>query len=244
MRAANGGAGCCGSTVIPAASDELRHGGRHAGDGRHRVHHGAAGRRCRLARGPEEREKRRGVAGMVYASRSPAPGPGAAGLDEVTRMAQKAANACRSIGMALSPCTVPQAGRPTFQLGEDEMEMGMGIHGEPGIWRDKIKPADAITDEMMDRCWPTCRSARGDRVRCWSTRSARRRSRNSTSCSDRAKARLRRPRRRDRHAARRPLRHLDGDDRRHHDALSPRRRTRAPAARRRPHCAYWTVRDP
>ena len=46
---------------------------------------------------------------------------------------------------------MPQAGKPTFEIGEDEMEMGMGIHGEPGIWRDKLRPADAITDEMIDR---------------------------------------------------------------------------------------------
>jgi len=74
-----------------------------------------------------------------------------ASLPEVKAVAQKAADACRSIGMALSPCTVPQVGKPTFMLGEDEMEMGMGIHGEPGIWRATIKPADAVTDEMMDR---------------------------------------------------------------------------------------------
>ena len=53
--------------------------------------------------------------------------------------------------MALTPCTVPQAGKPTFELGPNEMEMGMGIHGEPGIWRDQLKTADEITDEMMDR---------------------------------------------------------------------------------------------
>ena len=54
------------------------------------------------------------------------------------------------MGFALSPCTVPQAGRPTFEIGETEMEMGMGIHGEPGVWRGEIRPADAIAEEMMD----------------------------------------------------------------------------------------------
>ncbi len=115
--------------------------------------------------GPEERSKRRGVAGMVYAFKiAGARAEERASLEEVTLAAQKAADACRSIGMALSPCTVPQAGRPTFQLGEDEMEMGMGIHGEPGIWRDRIKPADAITDEMMDRLLADMPLGRGDRI--------------------------------------------------------------------------------
>jgi len=115
--------------------------------------------------GPEERSKRRGVAGMVYAFKiAGARAEERASLEEVTLAAQKAADACRSIGMALSPCTVPQAGRPTFQLGQDEMEMGMGIHGEPGIWRDRIKPADAITDEMMDRLLADMPLGRGDRI--------------------------------------------------------------------------------
>lgn len=101
---------------------------------------------------PEEAEKRRGVAGMVYAFKiAGAKAAEMASLEEVTRVAQKAADACRSIGMALTPCTVPQAGRPTFELGEGEMEMGMGIHGEPGIWRDALKPADEITAEMIER---------------------------------------------------------------------------------------------
>ena len=87
-----------------------------------------------------------------------------ADLGEVTRVAQKAADACRSIGMALTPCIVPQAGKPTFELGPDEMEMGMGIHGEPGIWRDTLKPADAIVDEMVDRLLADQSLGRGDRV--------------------------------------------------------------------------------
>ena len=101
---------------------------------------------------PEEAAKRRGVAGMVYAFKI----AGAAAergddLSEVTRIAQKAADACRSVGAALSPCTVPQAGVPTFEIADDEMEMGMGIHGEPGVWRDKLKTADEIAGEMIDR---------------------------------------------------------------------------------------------
>lgn len=114
---------------------------------------------------PEEAAKRRGVAGMVYAFKiAGAKAEEMADLDTVTATAQAAADACRSIGMALTPCTVPQAGKPTFQIAEDEMEMGMGIHGEPGIWVDKLKPADAIVDEMMDRLTADMPLAKGDHV--------------------------------------------------------------------------------
>ena len=114
---------------------------------------------------PEEAAKRRGVAGMVFAFKAAgARAEERANLDEVTAAAQKTADDCRSIGFALTPCIVPQAGKPTFTIGEDEMEMGMGIHGEPGIWRDTLKPADAITDEMLDRILADSGISRGERV--------------------------------------------------------------------------------
>ncbi len=114
---------------------------------------------------PTEAAKRRGVAGMVYAFKiAGAAAEAGHDLDAVTRVAQKAADACRSVGAALSPCIVPQAGKPTFTIGEDEMEMGMGIHGEPGVWRDKLRPADAIAGEMMDRLLADMPLAAGDRV--------------------------------------------------------------------------------
>ncbi len=114
---------------------------------------------------PAEREKRRGVAGMVYTFKiAGAAAENMASLDEVTRIGQKAADACRSIGMALTPCTIPQSGKPTFEIGDDEMEMGMGLHGEPGIWRDKLRPADAIVDEMFDRLIADEAVAKGDRA--------------------------------------------------------------------------------
>ncbi len=105
-----------------------------------------------VSAGPEEAEKRRGTGGLVYAFKiAGAKAEEMADLAAVTGIAQRTADNCRSIGMALTPCTVPQAGKPTFELGPNEMEMGMGIHGEPGIWRDQLKTADEITDEMMDR---------------------------------------------------------------------------------------------
>ncbi len=113
----------------------------------------------------EEADKRRGVAGMVYAFKTAgAKAEQMAGLDEVTRIAQKTADACRSIGVALTPCTIPQAGKPTFEIGTTEMEMGMGIHGEPGIWRDTLKPANDIVDEMFERLFADLPLISGDNV--------------------------------------------------------------------------------
>ncbi|WP_102108987.1 dihydroxyacetone kinase subunit DhaK [Oceaniglobus roseus] len=114
---------------------------------------------------PEEKEKRRGVAGMVYAFKiAGAAAEAGQDLENVTRIAQKTADNCRSIGAALSSCTVPQAGKATFHIEEDEMEMGMGIHGEPGVWRDKLRPADDIASEMMDRLLDDMPLSSGDRV--------------------------------------------------------------------------------
>jgi phosphoenolpyruvate---glycerone phosphotransferase subunit DhaK len=114
---------------------------------------------------PEETDKRRGVAGMVYAFKvAGAAAETGADLDTVSALAQKASSACRSIGVALSPCTVPQAGKPSFTLAEDEIEMGMGIHGERGIWRNTLKPADEIVDEMVDRLRADMPLASSDRV--------------------------------------------------------------------------------
>ena len=71
-------------------------------------------------------------------------------LEDVTRIAQKTADACHSVGAALTSCTIPQAGKPTFEISEEDMEMGMGIHGEPGVWRGKLRTADEIANEMVD----------------------------------------------------------------------------------------------
>ena len=114
---------------------------------------------------PEEHQKRRGVAGMVYAFKiAGAAAEEGRDLEAVTAIAQKAADSCRSIGVALSSCTVPQAGKPTFEIADDEIEMGMGIHGEPGIWRGKLRTADDIASEMMERLLADMPLASGDRV--------------------------------------------------------------------------------
>jgi len=115
--------------------------------------------------GPAEREKRRGVAGIVYAYKiAGARADQGADLDEVTAAAAAAVAACRTIGVALSPCQIPGAAKPTFEIGADEIEMGMGIHGEPGIWRDTLRDADAIADEMVRRLLADPLDARSSRV--------------------------------------------------------------------------------
>lgn len=114
---------------------------------------------------PAEAAKRRGVAGMVYAFKIAGAAAKKGGdLAAVTATAQKAADACRSLGMALTPCAIPLSGKNTFEIGSDEMEMGMGIHGEPGIWRDKLKTADAIIDEMWERLQADRPVGKGDSV--------------------------------------------------------------------------------
>jgi len=115
--------------------------------------------------GPEERRKRRGVAGMIYCFKiAGAKAAAMASLDEVTATAQKAADRCRSVGVALTPCTVPAAGRPTFTLAETEMEIGMGIHGEPGVRRGALRTADEIAGEMLAMLAADMPLHRGDRV--------------------------------------------------------------------------------
>ncbi|MEQ8965086.1 MAG: dihydroxyacetone kinase subunit DhaK [Azospirillaceae bacterium] len=114
---------------------------------------------------PAEKEKRRGVAGMVYAFKiAGAAAEAGKDLDEVTRIAQKTADSCRSVGAALTPCIVPQAGTPTFEIADDEMEMGMGIHGEPGVWRGKLRTADQIAEEMVDKLLEDQPLSKGDKV--------------------------------------------------------------------------------
>lgn len=114
---------------------------------------------------PAERDKRRGVAGMVLAFKiAGAAAEAGLDLDAVTAVARRAADGCRSMGVALSPCTVPQAGRPTFSIGDDEMEIGMGIHGEPGVLRGRLGTATEIADAMLDPVLADLSPARGGRV--------------------------------------------------------------------------------
>ena len=95
---------------------------------------------------------RRGVAGTVFVHKiAGAKAETGASLDEVKAVAQKVIDNVRSMSMAIRPCTVPAAGKPGFDLGEDEMEIGIGIHGEPGTHREKLKCADEIVDLLMEK---------------------------------------------------------------------------------------------
>lgn len=94
---------------------------------------------------------RRGVAGTVLVHKiAGAAAQRGMSLEEVKTIAQKAANSVRSIGFALTSCTVPAKGTPTFELGEDEIEFGVGIHGEPGIRREKMASADELAIKMVN----------------------------------------------------------------------------------------------
>lgn len=114
---------------------------------------------------PEMAEKRRGVAGMVYAWKI----AGAAAdrmmpLNDVVSVTKRALGNIRSMGIALSPCIVPQAGKPTFEIADDEMEIGMGIHGEVGIEVSKMKSADEIVETMMDKIVGDMPLSEGDSI--------------------------------------------------------------------------------
>ena len=114
---------------------------------------------------PSEASRRRGVAGMVFAFKVAGAKADQGGtLDEVAAAAQKALDNIRSMGVALSPCTVPMAGKPTFTIGDDEMEIGMGIHGEPGMKREKLQSADQIAERMTLAILEDLQPAGGDRL--------------------------------------------------------------------------------
>jgi len=115
---------------------------------------------------PRERiAERRGVAGLFYAYKLVgARADEAVSLDELERTAREVIRNTRSVGVALAPCTVPAAGRPTFEIADDEMEFGMGIHGEPGTERSRLKSADAIAAAMVETLLADLPFVAGDEV--------------------------------------------------------------------------------
>ncbi len=114
---------------------------------------------------PERLDDRRGIAGDVFVIKV-AGGAAAelSSLAEVERVARKAEANTRSMGVAVSPGSLPETGKPTFELGDDEIEVGMGAHGEAGVKRQKMVPADEITDQMMEPILKDLPFARGDEV--------------------------------------------------------------------------------
>ena len=94
---------------------------------------------------------RRGVAGNFFVIKAlGAASEKGAELDELVALGERVNSVTRSMGMALTSCTPPAKGSPLFELGDDEVEMGVGIHGEPGRRREKIKPANDLIDEMLE----------------------------------------------------------------------------------------------
>jgi dihydroxyacetone kinase len=96
--------------------------------------------------------RRRGVAGITFLYKvAGAKAEQGASLEEVVAVVERAAAGLRSMGVALSPCVVPAAGEPTFSLPAGDMEIGMGIHGEPGVRRGPLEPAAQIADQLVER---------------------------------------------------------------------------------------------
>jgi dihydroxyacetone kinase DhaK subunit len=112
-----------------------------------------------------EEARRRGIAGIFFLYKiAGARAEEGADLDAVTAVAERAAANVRSMGVALAPCTVPAAGRPTFELPAGEMEIGMGIHGEPGVRRGRLATADEVADDLVDALLEDLPHSAGDRV--------------------------------------------------------------------------------
>lgn len=112
-----------------------------------------------------EPARRRGIAGTVLVHKvAGAVAAAGAPLAEVAREAAAAAAELGTMGVALGPCTVPAAGRPGFTLGEDELELGLGIHGEQGVRRVPMQPADALVDTLLTTIVEDRRISSGDRV--------------------------------------------------------------------------------
>jgi len=99
----------------------------------------------------DEREKRRGVAGLFYAYKiAGACAAAGASLAEVKRTAEKVNANVATLGVGFSPCTIPASGQPTFSLAADDIGLGIGIHGEPGIKEKKMTEAKALVGEMLE----------------------------------------------------------------------------------------------
>jgi|TARA_Y100000294_G_scaffold124352_1_gene115685 dihydroxyacetone kinase-like protein len=100
----------------------------------------------------QEKSKRRGIAGMIFVFKiAGAIAETGVSLEEVFNAATETNNNIRTLGVALSPCILPEAGKPTFEINDDEIEIGMGIHGEPGIKREKLRPANDLVDDLYKR---------------------------------------------------------------------------------------------
>ena len=100
----------------------------------------------------EEKLKRRGIAGMIFVFKvAGSIAESGSSLEETFNIASLTNENIRTLGVAVSPCILPESGKPTFEINDDEIEIGMGIHGEPGIKREKLRKADPLTDDLCKR---------------------------------------------------------------------------------------------
>lgn len=108
---------------------------------------------------------RRGIAGTVLVHKiAGAAAESGMNLADVKRVAEKVIANVRSMGMAVNACTVPAAGKPSFDLADDEIEIGIGIHGEPGTHREKISSVNEIADKLLDRIFGEGIYGSGDEI--------------------------------------------------------------------------------
>lgn len=114
---------------------------------------------------PGEKNTRRGVAGIFFVYKcAGAAADSMLDLEGVQKVAQKAADNVRTMGVALTPCIVPRVGKAGFTINDDEMEIGMGIHGETGIRKAALEPADKIVDELLNKIIADIPYTAGDEV--------------------------------------------------------------------------------
>ena len=108
---------------------------------------------------------RRGIAGTVFVHKiAGAKAEMSGSLEEVKAVAEKVISNVRTMGMSLSSCIIPAVGKANFEIGHDEVEIGMGIHGEPGTHREKISSADSVAEQLMSKIFSDIELKGGDEV--------------------------------------------------------------------------------
>ncbi|PLT33727.1 dihydroxyacetone kinase subunit DhaK [Bacillus sp. V5-8f] len=109
--------------------------------------------------------KRRGIAGEFFVTKvAGAAAENGSSLTEVVRIANKANDVTRSMGVGLSPCSLPQTGQPSFELADNEMEIGLGHHGEPGIEKGELQTADKVVDRLVNDILDDMPVEKGEKV--------------------------------------------------------------------------------
>ena len=112
-----------------------------------------------------DKENRRGIAGGIIVEKVAGAGAELGGsLSDVRKLAQRAVDNTRSMGVALTSCSLPRLGRPMFELGDDEMELGIGVHGERGVQRTRLQQADQVAQTLFERVSSDLGLQRGEEV--------------------------------------------------------------------------------